>query len=57
MHRLVEKYVMKSTIAMVFGGIAEKDERIFAESARGLWSAVDERTLVLLWLTLCKNFI
>ncbi len=37
---------------MVFGDIGEREEKIFAESARALWSGIDERTLTFLWFTL-----
>ncbi len=43
---------MESTVAMVFGDIAEKDAKIFAESARALWCGIDESTLTLLWFSL-----
>lgn len=47
--RIVELFVMKSTVAMVFGDIQESDETIFAESARALWGAINEPTLLLMW--------
>ncbi len=53
--RLVEKFVMEGTVAMVFGTPRDshsKEKKIFVECGKELWGAIDETTLTNLWFTL-----